>query len=328
MARRIVLDTDIGSDVDDALCLALGLAAPELEILGIVSIGNESRRRAQIARKLLELAGRTEIPVFAGCRVPLVGGVGGFNWFGHEAGATLGPGEEPPVEDEHGVDALIRLCHEHDDVEVVAIGPLTNLAVALVMEPDLAGRVARITIMGGHLRRAQYGGHVFPPGVDYNMCSDPHASFVVCRSGIPIRLVTADVTLATWLTDEDLGRIGAAGTEFHRVLAAEVGAWTELQKRIFGRLGCDTNDDNVAFLHDPLTLGCVYDESFCTFEDLEVEPRIDGRGIFHTIERAEAREASFPMRCATAVDAKAFRVHFIERLLSLAPLAASRDAES
>jgi purine nucleosidase len=319
MARPIVLDTDIGSDVDDALCLALGLAAPELQILGIISIGHESYRRAQIARKLLELAGRTEIPVFAGCRVPLVGGVRGFNWFGHEAGSTLGAGEEPLVEEEHGVDALIRLCRAHDEVEVVAIGPLTNLAVALVKEPDLAGCIARITIMGGHLRSARYGGHEFAPGVDYNMCSDPHASFVVCRSGIPIRLVPADVTLATWLTDEDLGRIAAAGTELHRVLAAEVSVWTELQKRIFGGLGCDTNDDNVAFLHDPLALGCVYDESFCTFEDLEVEPRIDTRGIFHTIERAQASEASFPMRCATAVDAKAFRAHFTERVLSLVP---------
>ena len=319
MAQRIVLDTDMGSDVDDALCLALGLAAPELEILGIVSIGNESRRRAQIARKLLELARRTEIPVFAGCRVPLLGGARGFNWFGHEAGATLGPGEEPPIADEHGVDALIRICHEYDDVEVVAIGPLTNLAVALAKEPDLAGRIARITIMGGHLRRAEYGGHLFAPGVDYNMCSDPHASLVVCRSGVPIRLVTADVTLSTWLTDDELGRIAAAPGDLHRVLAAEVAAWTGLQKRIFGGLGCDTNDDNAAFLHDPLTLGCVYDESFCSFEDLEVEPRIDARGVFHTIERSVAQDASFPMRCATAVDAKAFRAHFIERVLSLAP---------
>ena len=316
MARKIVLDTDMGSDVDDAMCLALALASPEVEVVGITTIGNASQRRAEIASKLLQLAGRDDVPVFAGCRVPLLAG-SAFNWFGHEAGATLEPGEEPPVADEHGVDALLRLSAEHDDLEIVAIGPLTNLAVALVKDPDLAARVAQLTIMGGHVRRAEYGGQLFRPGVDYNMCSDPQASYVTCRSGIPTRLVTADVTLQTWLTGAELTAIEKAGTRFHEVLGAEIRAWTSVQKTIFGGLGCNVDDDNVAFLHDPLTLGCVYDESFCTFEELEIEPRIDERGVFHTIERREPGERSFPMRCATAVDDKAFRAHFTERVLSL-----------
>ncbi len=316
MTRRIVLDTDIGSDVDDALCLALALASPELEILGITTVGNESRRRAQVARKLLELAGRDEIPVFAGCRVPLLGGKG-FNWFGHEAGRTLEAGEEPQVEAEHGVDALIRLCCEHDDVEVVAIGPMTNLAVALAKEPDLAARISRLSVMGGHVRRAEYGGRVFRPGVDYNLCSDPQASYAVLRAGVPIRLITADVTLQTWITATELERIESAGSRFHQVLAAEVRAWTDIQKRIFGAAGCDVDDDNVAFLHDPLTLACLYDESFCSFDELEIEARIDARNVLHTIERHEPSDESAPMRCATAVDAKAFRAHFTDRVSSL-----------
>ena len=317
MARKIVLDTDMGSDVDDALCLALALASPELEIVGITTIGNDSRRRAEIASKLLRLAGRDEIPVFAGCRVPLLAG-GAFNWFGHEAGHTLEPGEEPPVEDEHGVEALLRLSAEHDELEIVAVGPLTNLAAALVLDPDLAARVARLTIMGGHLRRAEYGGRLLRPGIDYNMCSDPHSSYVVCRAGIPMRLVTADVTLQTWLTPAELSAIEQAGARFHDVLAAEIRAWTPVQKTIFAGAGCSVDDDNVAFLHDPLTLACVYDERFCSFEELEIEPHIDVRGTFHSIERREPCEQSFPMRCATAVDAKAFRAHFTERVLSLA----------
>ena len=81
MKRAIVLDTDMGSDVDDALCLALALASPELEIVGITNVGREAHLRARVTRRLLELARRTEIPVFAGCRVPLLAG-SGFNWFG------------------------------------------------------------------------------------------------------------------------------------------------------------------------------------------------------------------------------------------------------
>jgi purine nucleosidase len=316
VARAIVFDTDIGSDVDDALCLALALAAPELEICGLTTVGNESRRRAHVAAKLLSLAQRSDIPVFAGCRVPVLGGRG-FNWFGHEAGETLEPGEEPVIADEHGVDALLRLSREHEALEIVAVGPLTNIAVALMVDPDLAGRVERLTVMGGHIRRVEYGGHVYALGVDYNLCSDPHASYLTLRSGIPTRLVTADVTLHTWITDKELDRIEAAGTEFHRVLAAETRAWTPIQKRIHAGAGCNTDDDNVAFLHDPLTLACAYDERFCTFEELEIEPQIEPSGVFRTLERDAPSEDSFPMRCATAVDAKAFSDHFTERVCGL-----------
>lgn len=315
--RRILLDTDMASDVDDALGLALALASPELQILGVTCVGNESALRARVTRKLLELAGRSEIPVYAGCRVPLLGG-SGFNWFGHEGAATLAPGEEPAIESEHGVDAILRICSERDDVELVAIGPLTNLAVALAKDPDLAGRVRRLTVMGGHVRCAEYGGHVFRPGVDYNLCSDPHASRVVLCSGIPTRLVTADVTLGCWITASELERIEAARTPFHHVLAQEIRVWTPLQKRLFRSAGCDVDDDNVAFLHDPLTLACVYDESFCGFEELEIEPVIED-GIFRTLERERASDATFPMRCATSVRAKAFREHWTERVASLRP---------
>jgi purine nucleosidase len=241
---------------------------------------------------------------------------GGFNWFGHEAGATLAPGEEPEISPEHGVDALIRLAREHEGLEILLIGPVTNLALALAKEPDLVGRIAGLTIMGGHVRHATYGGHVFQPGLDYNLCSDPHASQVVLRSGIPTRLVTADVTLRTWITDKELARIDAAASPFHRVLAEEVRAWTPVQKRIFAGIGCDTDDDNVAFLHDPLALACMYDESFCRFESIEIETRIDGR-VLHTIERVEASDASFPMRCAVTVDEAKIREHVTERVLGL-----------
>jgi inosine-uridine nucleoside N-ribohydrolase len=73
------------------------------------------------------------------------------------------------------------------------------------------------------------------------------------------------------------------------------------------------DDDNVAFLHDPLALACVYDESFCRFEDVEVEPAIEN-GVFRTIERCGASPATRPMRCAVRVDAARFREHFVERL--------------
>jgi purine nucleosidase len=322
VTRKVLLDTDMGSDVDDALALALTLASEQIELVGITHVGRESRVRTQVSRKLLELAGLEGIGAYAGCRVPVLGG-NGFNWFGQEGEGILGRGivdgsEDPGIDEEHGVDALLRLAREHEGLDVVAIGPLTNLAVALMKDPDLAARVGRLTIMGGHLRKVEYGGHVFAPGVDYNLCSDPHASFVVLRSGIPTRLVTADVTLRVWLGRSDLERIESRGTPFHQALGRAVRLWTPIQNRLFGAAGCSMEADNVAFLHDPLTVACVYDESFCKFEELEVQPALEGP-LFRTIEHAGPAEGSFPMRCATDVDPEAFRAHFVERVTAFDP---------
>jgi len=311
--KAFVLDTDIGSDVDDALALALALASPELDLVAITTVGNESLLRARIASKLLQLAGRSEIPVHAGCRVPLLAG-DGFNWFGLEGEDVLEPTEEPPVANEHAVDALRRLLRERDDLHLCAIGPLTNIAAALILEPDLVARIQSLTVMGGHIRRAEYGGHVFAPGVDYNLCSDPHASRLVLRAGISTTLVTADVTLQCWLTERELAAIENVGTPFHDALARSVRLWTPVQKRIFGNAGCNVNDDNAAFLHDPLALTALYDRSFCTFETLEIETEI-ADGVLRTLERAGAGGATHPLVCATQNDPQSsYREHFFGRV--------------
>jgi purine nucleosidase len=311
MTRRLVLDTDMGSDIDDALCLALALAAPELDVLAVTCVGRESRLRAQIARRLLELAGREHIPVYAGCRVPLLGGAG-YNWFGHEGHGILEPGVEPAIARAHAVDALLELSEREPGLEIAAVGPLTNLALALAKDPDFATRVSRLTIMGGHLREVSYRGRVFPFGVDYNLCSDPHASLVVLRSGVPIRLVTADVTLRSWLRETDVRELEKSGSPLNAALARATRLWTPVQRRLLDPEPTDAFD-NAAFLHDPLTLACLYDESFCGFESLEIEPAI-ADGVFRTIERAEPGPTTFPMRCATSVDAERFRTHFTQRI--------------
>jgi purine nucleosidase len=311
MPRALVLDTDMGSDADDALCLALALAAPELELVALTSVGNEAVLRARIARKLLELAGAQHVPVYAGCRVPLLGGAG-YNWFGHEGLGILEPGIEPPIERGHAVDALLELSQQRPGLEICAVGPLTNLALALAKDPDFAARIGQLTVMGGHLRRVEYRGRVFPFGVDYNLCSDPHASLLVLRAGIPTRLVTADVTLQTWLRAADVEALAKSGSPLLAAIARAVRYWTPVQRRLLDPTPGDAFD-NAAFLHDPLALACVYDESFCGFETLEIEPVIDD-GVFRTVERAEPTGATYPMRCATSVDADRIRAHFMERV--------------
>ncbi len=312
--RRIVLDTDLAGDVDDALCLALALASPELELVAVTCVGAESRLRAQVTQKLLSLAGRKGVPVFAGCRVPVLAGPG-FGVEGHEGVGILEPGEEPEIEAEHAVDALLRLTAAQTDLDLVFVGPLTNLAVALMKDPDLAGRVGSLTVMGGHLRRVEYAGHVFAPGIDYNLCSDPHAACLALRSGIPTTLVTADVTLQTWIGEREVTALERRGAPLHAALARAIRIWAGIWKPAWGRMGCDVQSDHAAFLHDPLALASLYDDSFLGFETLEIEPALED--VFRTHERAAPTDRTFPMRCATSVDADGFRAHWLERVLSL-----------
>ena len=312
--RRIVLDTDMGTDADDALCLALALASPELEVVAVTTVSADTRRRAAIARRLLDLAGRSDVPVHAGLSSPRTPDAN-FLWLGDEGDFLLARDEPVAgISGEPAVDALIRLLRAEDGLEIVAVGPLTNLAAAIERDPSVAGRIARLTVMGGHIRRVAYGDHEFPHGVDYNLCSDGASSRRVLSAGMPIRLVTADVTLATWLRPEDLAAFDAIDTPFHAAIAAAIRAWTPHMRDIFGGMGAPIGPHNVAFLHDPLALASVYDESFCDFEDLAIEPSL-GDGPFRTIERDAASPATRPMRCATAVDAERFRRHFVDRIV-------------
>ena len=127
MTRPIVLDTDMGSDVDDALCLALALASPELELVAITNVGRESVLRARIAKQIARLAGRADVPVYAGCRVPLLAGAG-FNWFGHEGIGLLEPGEEPEIAPEHAVDALLELSRARPGLRLMMRRPAGRCA--------------------------------------------------------------------------------------------------------------------------------------------------------------------------------------------------------
>ena len=317
MTRRIVLDTDMGSDVDDALCLALALASPEIELVAVTHVTRDTQLRARISRKLLDLGGCGHVPVHPGRSAPLAAEEDRFVWFGNEGkGILAADAAAGRVEAEDSVDALVRLFGEHDDLELVAVGPMTNLAAALQRDPSLASRIAQLTIMGGHVREIAYRGTVFPHGVDYNLCSDPDASVAVLSAGIPTRLVTGDVTLQTWMTRAELDEIAESAGPLREALVAAVHEWTPIMYRLFGGGDPTRPDSNVAFLHDPLALAAVFDESFCRFEDLAIEPvMVDG--VFRTLEREASSPNCYPMRCATEVDALRFRSFFVERLRNL-----------
>jgi inosine-uridine nucleoside N-ribohydrolase len=139
---------------------------------------------------------------------------------------------------------------------------------------------------------------------------------MVLGAGFATRLVTADVTLETWLRESDLARLAAAPRALTRALVPLVRIWTPWQRRIFvEQLGGTLSPDNVAFLHDPLTVLSLVDESALRFETLRIVPTIAG-GVFRTLEVGPALGLGAEMEVATAVDAAAAREAMLGRLLS------------
>jgi purine nucleosidase len=316
MTLPILFDTDIGSDVDDALALGVILASPaELELVAVTTVARDTRLRARIAAHLLALAGREDVDVCPGESAPLLRPMETtFGWWGHEASCAGGP--EAPISPEPAPERIVRAARETAGLDLVAVGPLTNVARALALDPELPRRVRGITIMGGHVRRVAIGERVCEPGVDYNLCSDREASVAVLGAGFRTTLVSADVTLQTWLRSADLERLEAGGP-VARALAEQVRLWTPVQRKIFvDSLGGTLAPDNAAFLHDPLTVLALLDERPLGFEDLRIVTTLE-RGVLRTLEVDPRGGIGAPTRVATRVDADAARDGILDRLLRI-----------
>jgi purine nucleosidase len=214
MTRKIIIDTDPGQD--DAVAILLALASPEeLEVLGIVAVaGNIGlHHNANNARKIVELSGRTDVPVYAGCSRPMrrtlvtaehVHGDTGMN------GPDL-PDPTIPLQDKHGVDYIIDtiMAAEPGTITLCTLGPLTNLAMALIKQPAIAERIAEIVMMGG----AYFEVGNITPAAEFNIYVDPEAADVVMRSGVPITMQPLDVTHQIQSTPERLAAIRDIGNK-------------------------------------------------------------------------------------------------------------------
>ncbi|MEO5807435.1 nucleoside hydrolase [Devosia sp.] len=214
MPRKIIIDTDPGQD--DAVAILLALASrEELDVLGIVAVaGNVGlHHNANNALKIVELSGRVEVPVYAGCSRPLrrhlvtaehVHGDTGLN------GPDL-PEPAKKLEAQHGVDYLIDtlMAAESKTITLCTLGPLTNIAMALIKQPAIADRIAEIVMMGG----AYFEVGNITPAAEFNIYVDPEAADVVLRCGAPITVLPLDVTHQIQSTPPRLDAIKALGNK-------------------------------------------------------------------------------------------------------------------
>lgn len=254
IARPTVLDTDIGSDVDDLLALTLLARAPEVRLVGITTVYGDTVLRARIARWTCDRLDRADVTVVPGLGETLSGR--DIWWPGHE-GVGLADLEDVPVTEQlTGVDYLCQTAREHPgELDLIAIGPLTNVAAALRQDPGFAGNLHHLYIMGGAFWRER---------AEHNFTCDPEAADLVMRSGIPMSVAGLDVTKRVWITEVDLVTLERSDHALGAVLADQVRRWWAASGR---------QQDNP---HDALAALMPFRPELFRFERCNVAVETDG----------------------------------------------------
>ncbi|RVL80222.1 nucleoside hydrolase [Sinorhizobium meliloti] len=243
----IIVDCDPG--IDDTIALLTAFVSPELEILGITPVcGNQPLERAvRNALQVCELGGRSDIPVYAGCfrpmlREPIYGQFHGKTGLGN----TVLPDPVKTVEKTSAVDFLIdtltAVAGQQKRVTLCCLGPLTNLAVALRMNPHIDEGIERIVMMGGAYREP--GNRTMT--AEFNVLADPHAAHVVFSSGIPIVALALDATHQVMLKPEHVAQFSGVGGRISQTLSELMAFWDRNDVRRYGSRGGP--------LHDPLVI--------------------------------------------------------------------------
>jgi len=247
---KMLLDTDIGDDVDDAYALALAAVSPRVQLLGVTTARGATDQRAQIAAKLLHAAGRPEVPVMAG--IPSDKGCGPQRaWADDYRSRSIRSGD--------AIEFLWRAIRRSPgEVTLVAIGPLTNLGALFQRHPEAARLLRRLVIMGG----AAYVGYNSqpPPVPEWNIVCDPAAARIVFASGARVEMAGLDVTAMLKYDKTYRQKTCAIGTPLTDALAALTQLWG--------------NPDPTLF--DPMAVAWAMGARFCEAEERRIEVGDDG----------------------------------------------------
>lgn len=246
-SRKIIIDTDPGQD--DAFAILLALGSTELEVVGVTAVaGNVPVSKTEWnARRVLELGGRPDIRVAPGCSRPMVKALFTAEYVHGDSGLEGCDLPEPsmPALDMHAIDFLIdRLMAEPEgEITLCPLGPLTNIAMAMVKEPRIIGRIREIVLMGG----GYFEGGNTTPAAEFNIFVDPHAAHVVFTSGVPLTMVPIDCTYKALMTPAWLEELRALGTQTAREAAGMASFYQAYGNQKFGT-------DSYP-LHDPCVIG-------------------------------------------------------------------------
>lgn len=252
MARPIIIDTDPGQD--DAVAILLALASPELELVGITTVAGNVPQPLVTTNtlKLVELVGRSDVPVFAGADRPLVRDLYTAEYVHGPTGidGVDLPTPVTPVAEQHAVDLIVDSCLAAgvEGMTLCPIGPLTNIASAITREPKIVAQIREIVLMGGGF----FEGGNTTPVAEFNIYVDPDAARIVFGSGAPITMFPIDVTHKALVLPEDLERIRRIGTPVSDAVAGMLDFYERHDIEKYGMAGGPLHDPCVvAYLIDP-----------------------------------------------------------------------------
>ncbi len=248
--EKVILDTDIGDDVDDAYALALIATLPKVKLLGVTTAFGETTKRAELAAKLLRTIGRSDVPVYAGRQgeFPIKRQ---YEWAKGFRSRSLRSGE--------AVDFMRReIERAPGEVTLIAIGPLTNLGDLLTRYPDVKSKIKQVVIMGG----AVYVGYnnQAPPTPEWNIKCDPAAARIVYDGGVPLVMAGLEATTMLQLDAERQKRLFGYGTPMTDALAALTILWGH----------------TTPTLYDPMAVAYALGHRFCESEQRRVVVEDDG----------------------------------------------------
>ena len=295
--QKIILDTDIGDDIDDALALAFAIMSGKIDILGVTTVFRNAEHRAELACCLLEALGRTDIPVYAGIGKTLVQSIP--DW--EQVAASHRPRQmevlkkqQPSIQPkpERAVDFIIDTVMAGDgDITLVPIGPFTNIAAAFTVEPRLAQK-AKICMMGGATDRVR---------PEWNALCDPEATRIVFGTGVPITMVGLDVTTKCVMSYEQVKTIGSVDRPINQICFELIHLW-----------GGD-NPEPRPTLHDPLALATLIDPTLCETREMRIEVET---GADHLRGSTVPVAGEPSTSVCTSVDATRFMDYFVKTLIA------------
>jgi purine nucleosidase len=290
MRRPVLLDTDIGTDVDDLLALALLVGAPEIQLIGVTTVYGDTVLRARMTRLVLDQMERRAVPIGIGARETLSGRP--VWWAGHEGQGIPGLDRVQVDEGITAADLLRRTASEHRGrLELFAIGPLTNVAAAISVDESFATSLRHLYIMGGAFWMEQ---------AEHNIKSDPEAAEIVFRSGIPMTICGLDVTQRVRLRETDMSHI--------REAAGGIGSVLEDQVRRWWAFTAATENH----LHDPVAILPALRPELFRFEQCDVHVEVEGPNPGRTRVDGCGNGA---VRIAADIDVKAAEQEIVQRLV-------------
>ncbi len=265
--KKVIIDCDPGHD--DAIALLLASRADDIQILGVTTVaGNSELKNTCVnARKVLDYADVFDVPVHAGCDRPMMRPL--YRLTGaiiHGEDGLGGPHIDSPktaIEEKHAVDYIIdTLRSSNEKIYIVAVGPLTNIALALTKAPDIKDKIERLIIMGGA---------VVDPGnitsaAEFNIYVDPEAAKIVINSGLEIFLTTLDVSMKAVFTEKDIEELRAQGDKVSTKVAELLDFFADTHVKHFGFRACP--------IHDALCIGYLIDENLLEYEKYFVDVSI------------------------------------------------------